>query len=567
MFKKTKFKIFVGVLLISLVIPLYFQAAQIGESQEFYVESSYDLSERSQLSTTLVKITPELYFYIDEKWWSFSPQNEVYQTLSSLGEEFKNKIYPFLTSTFGQEWKPGIDGEERITILIHPMREEVGGYFKSGDEYSRLQVSNSNEREMVYLNANYITNLLAKSFLAHEFQHLITFNQQEREQGIVEEVWLNEARSETAITLLGYDDIYEGSNLQKRVERFLKNPSDSITEWQNKPQDYGVLNLFFQYLVDHYGKEILIDSLHSKKVGIPSLNEALSKNGSDIEFSQIFTDWTIAVLVNDCTLGEKYCYLNQNLKDLHIVPLINFLPLTGESALTLIDTTKNWSGNWYKFVGGKGDLKFEFEGNPSVEFKIPYVIRDSFGDSTIEFLLVDKNQKGEIFISDFGTQNVSLVIIPSIQNEVTGFDGFEPSYQFSWSASIVKTQEEAELIKKLLAQIEELKREINKVLAEINAILATQGEKPFCQKLENNLYYGLMNNQEVRCLQEFLKSQGSEIYPEGLVTGNFLSLTKTAAIRFQEKYAKDILAPWELTEGTGFVGRTTRAKINEILGR
>jgi len=64
-----------------------------------------------------------------------------------------------------------------------------------------------------------------------------------------------------------------------------------------------------------------------------------------------------------------------------------------------------------------------------------------------------------------------------------------------------------------------------------------------------------------------LKSQGSEIYPEGLVTGNFLALTKAAVIRFQEKYASEILAHWGLTEGTGFVGRTTRAKINEISGQ
>jgi len=77
----------------------------------------------------------------------------------------------------------------------------------------------------------------------------------------------------------------------------------------------------------------------------------------------------------------------------------------------------------------------------------------------------------------------------------------------------------------------------------------------------------MMNNSEVRCLQEFLKSQGPEIYPEGLVTGNFLSLTKATVIRFQEKYASEILAPWRITEGTGLVGKTTRAKLNQLLGR
>ncbi|GAH35118.1 unnamed protein product, partial [marine sediment metagenome] len=56
--------------------------------------------------------------------------------------------------------------------------------------------------------------------------------------------------AEYAPTLLGYDDEYEGSNLQRRVKKFLAEPSDSITEWQNTSADYGGLNLFIQYLVE-----------------------------------------------------------------------------------------------------------------------------------------------------------------------------------------------------------------------------------------------------------------------------------------------------------------------------
>ena len=66
----------------------------------------------------------------------------------------------------------------------------------------------------------------------------------------------------------------------------------------------------------------------------------------------------------------------------------------------------------------------------------------------------------------------------------------------------------------------------------------------------------MTNNNEVKCLQTFLKNQGVSIYPEGLITGNFGSLTKTAVIRFQAKYG---------ISQTGYVGPITRAKINSIL--
>jgi peptidoglycan hydrolase-like protein with peptidoglycan-binding domain len=85
-----------------------------------------------------------------------------------------------------------------------------------------------------------------------------------------------------------------------------------------------------------------------------------------------------------------------------------------------------------------------------------------------------------------------------------------------------------------------------------------------CQSLQNNLYYGMKNSQEVNCLQQFLKNQG--VYPEGLVTGNFGNLTLAAVIRFQEKYKSEILTPVKLEKGTGFVGLMTRSKINQILG-
>jgi hypothetical protein len=567
---KVKLKIiFVGIILLAL--PSIVSADYLGQKVDFSVEPIYDLNQRNQIAAVLIYISDNLYFYFDNDWWAsldYNQQTEVRKATGSLDEEFTKRIYPTLTSNFGFEPKPGIDKDNRITVLIHQMASEAGGYFNNGNGYSRLQFPRSNEREMVYLNSKYLGTSVAKSFLAHEFMHLITFNQKDILRGVTEETWLNEARSEYAPTLLGYDEAYEGSNLQRRVKSFMERPGDSLTEWQGNSYDYGALNIFTQYLVDHYGVKILVDSLHSSKVGIPSLNEALIKNGFKEDFSQIFTDWMITVLVNDCDLAEKYCYKNQNLKKFIITPFVNFLPFVGKSSLSMTDFTKEWAGNWYKIIGGKGVLKLEFSGTKGVKFKVPYVITNELGKREIKFLELDNEQKGTLFVPDFNAQNVSLTIILSAQSKISGFGSSEPAYQFSFVISTVERtpEEEAELIKGLLVQIEELQKEIKRVQTQINIILGKEQTQASCLRLESNLYYGMMGNSEIRCLQEFLKSQGPEIYPEGLMTGNFLELTRKAVIRFQEKYATEILSPVGLEQGTGFVGEKTRMKINQLLG-
>ncbi len=73
-------------------------------------------------------------------------------------------------------------------------------------------------------------------------------------------------------------------------------------------------------------------------------------------------------------------------------------------------------------------------------------------------------------------------------------------------------------------------------------------------------------NTEVRELQKCL-GRDSEVYSSGTVSGYFGDKTEQAVVRFQEKYAESILQPAGLEEGTGYVGESTREKLNELCAR
>ena len=92
--------------------------------------------------------------------------------------------------------------------------------------------------------------------------------------------------------------------------------------------------------------------------------------------------------------------------------------------------------------------------------------------------------------------------------------------------------------------------------------------KTWCHNFYRNLRYG-DRGPEVYALQEALRKEGfkiSEIEHTTQINAYFGITTASAVVGFQEKYKEEILVPWGLEYGTGFVGKTTRKKLNELYG-
>lgn len=98
-------------------------------------------------------------------------------------------------------------------------------------------------------------------------------------------------------------------------------------------------------------------------------------------------------------------------------------------------------------------------------------------------------------------------------------------------------------------------------------VSAERGDKMFF--FNKNLEIG-DKNEDVRELQKVLNENPAtsvsffDAGSPGKETDFFGVLTKNAVIKFQELYASDILRPFGLKYGTGFVGTATRLKLNSL---
>lgn len=454
MFKSKKLFFLSSVLLLVLLIGIT-QKASASAEVGFLIDPAYDNNGRDAMTATNRLTSQNAYFYVDDAYWAkLDSQSRVAVDLniSALADEFDKTIYPKMREIYGLEWSPGIDNDPKIYILLADIRKDAGGYFNPNDEYFKNQVKNSrsNEKEILYLNINSLGKSIIKSFLAHEFQHMINWHQKKKLSGADEEIWLNEGLSEYSATLLGYDNNYYGSNLESRVKNFLQNSSDSLTEWRNLSEDYASVNLFMQFLVDNYGKDILKFIVSSPKIGIAAIRDGLRQTNSTENFHAVFTNWVIAnYLNNQSFFGGKYAYSNPNLTygNLHVAST-TFYTIYSNVVVESAEYTKDWSGKWYQFFSSPTlrlpdqTLKISFVSDDSgAIFSVPYILKNTNGTASIGYFNLNSAQKGTIYINNFGTSVDSAIIMPISERKTFGFTEIEAPVRFSYSAKLVSSQQ------------------------------------------------------------------------------------------------------------------------------
>lgn len=402
-------------------------ADTLGQQLQIFVDPDFDASGRLSASSTLRYSSDYAYFYVDDIYFNSLGsvlQNSFIEKIKSLAKIFDEQIYQKERDFFGSEPYPGIDNDPKLTILLQKTKNNTGGYINTDhffEEGGRIQ---SNRREIIFLNAEVVEEdtHLAASFLAHEFQHVISFQQKENERKINEDVWLNELRSEYAVSLVGLNSPYGESILKRRVQSFIETPSDSLVEWPNEISDYGIAAVFGEYLAEQYGQDLFKETLRYASSGISSLNQFF--NSIRTSFQNVFLDWATAVSVNSPDLGPRFYFKNNDFASLRVVPN-DVMILSPDGDVSTLKALKPWQPSWISVLatsGSKKSIRLSLNGNGQSSFAGRAIIYLSDGTMSITDF---SSLKPIVDISNKNSEIYKLLLIFTNNGKIASFKEIE----------------------------------------------------------------------------------------------------------------------------------------------
>lgn len=282
--------------LYAAVVPVhdYFQAAvelagfDLGDRQ--IPRASYEVGDRAIFNTAGGSRQAELIYRDDLAYYWVETGLALDQTaLAASTERLRTNDYPLLVRTFGTEWRPGVDGDPRFSVLHvlgSPDDHELG-YFIDENSYPATLFSRSNVQEMIYLNMSRLSpgTPLYEGTLAHEVQHLIQWNLDANE-----DTWLNEGLSQIAETLVGLDTVnprpyQEQTNI--RLDRWPANAPDITAH-------YAGSYLYLLYLWEQAGDAALRELARHPANGLAAVRAVLAGHRPGLSLETFTADWATA---------------------------------------------------------------------------------------------------------------------------------------------------------------------------------------------------------------------------------------------------------------------------------
>ncbi len=289
--------------------------ARVGQTQRFFVH----IPEAS-INATCIAVGIHCYIFIDTEYEDMLSE----ATAKVVADTFDTNIYPEVQQWMGSELKPGLDRDNRITILFHDVGmnesgQDYGGYFAPQD--LNPTSPNSNRRDILYMDIFQFRERSRHTFfssLTHELAHLVNWYQN---GGTTDQRWLEEG-----IASLVEWGVY-GTVHNLFVDNYLANPRISLITENTTDTYYGGAFLLLLYLYEKHGGINFIRTLADEDVlGLSAISLTLGEKKHIVD---VFMKWGIANWYNNTTRGNEYGY--QNLRNRRITaptPRITSYPTT-----------------------------------------------------------------------------------------------------------------------------------------------------------------------------------------------------------------------------------------------
>jgi immune inhibitor A len=321
----------------------------LGSQDTFWITDHQQQPPRQfEVTATLKYITPHTYWWVQEGF-------EVAQdALAQSAERFETQTYPTNRAFFGSEWSPGVDDDVHIHVFMGGV-PGVAGYFAASNEYSRLAEPYSNERELFFINLQAMQpgNDYFNSVLAHEFQHMIHWQQDRNE-----ETWVNEGLSELA----SFINQYGGS---KFVGSFTATPDTQLTGWADSPgaagANYGGSFLFMAYFLQRYGEKMTQAVVANPQNGIAGFNAVLAEHGFSERFNDILADFLAANYLQNPSAGDgRWGYKDLSPNPVALAASYSTYPQQQQA------TVSQYGGDYIEIIG-QGQVTIAFTGTTQVK--------------------------------------------------------------------------------------------------------------------------------------------------------------------------------------------------------
>lgn len=266
-------------------------ANEVGDVVQFWVKNR-ETGENERVEAALLYQSAEL-----NMWVQVGVKVNA-QQMAAAAARIERHILPTNHAFFGQEWQPGVDGDDRMNILhLSDIGAAAAAYFWSGDEYVTAVNPFSNQREMLYVSQKEAPIGSERYFtaVAHELQHLIQWYTDGNEES-----WLNEGLSELAVHVNGYEVERAGSYARQTDIQL----TDLSQEEAVVAAHYAAAYLFSVYFLDRYGEAATRLLVRHPQNGRRGFEEVLHQLDPGLSFDDLFADWLAANALTSLGRGE-----------------------------------------------------------------------------------------------------------------------------------------------------------------------------------------------------------------------------------------------------------------------